>query len=101
MKKTSKTQMGLPQNRSSLKKQNDLSFQRQWDSEMPVLVENLLVMILTVVVLIAGVWVFLLILQMLLKFKTGHREDEGLTDLWQTVITKPEQNENDADSGVT
>lgn len=64
------------------------------------ILENLLVMVLTIVVMIAGAWLFLLFLQFIIKLKTGRREEDGLFDLWQSVITKPENAQNNGDSDI-
>ena len=49
---------------------------------MPVVIENILVMILTIVVLLAGGYLLLVILHWGLRVKSGRKEQEGLTDLW-------------------
>lgn len=49
---------------------------------MPVIIENLIIMILTILVLIVGGYVVLLLLNWGLKLKGGMREDEGLIQLW-------------------
>lgn len=55
------------------------------------IIENVVIVILTIICMIAGAWLFLLFLQLLLKMKTGRREEDGLMDLWQTVITPTEE----------
>lgn len=50
--------------------------------KMQVLFENILIMILTIVVLLAGAYLVLAVLGWGLKIKSGSREQEGLTDLW-------------------
>ena len=57
--------------------------------------ENILIMILTIVVLVAGAYVVLLLLGWGLKLKSGSREQQGLTDLWianqtEALRNKPE-----------
>lgn len=49
---------------------------------MPEILENILVMILTIVVPLAGGFLVLLVLGWWLKIKSGGREQQGLTDLW-------------------
>lgn len=61
-------------------------------------VENVAIVILTIVCLIASGWIFLLFLQVLLKIKTGRREEEGLMELWQTVITQTDDGQNQDDT---
>jgi ammonia channel protein AmtB len=58
------------------------------------IIENVVIVVLTIICMIAGAWIFLLFLQLLLKIKTGRREEEGLMDLWQTVITPTEDVKN-------
>lgn len=48
--------------------------------------ENLAVMILTIVFLLAAFYVVLLLLHWGLKLKTGKGEAEGLADLWQEAL---------------
>ena len=40
-------------------------------------------MVLTIVVLVGGLYLLLMILNAWLRFKSGSRETEGLTGLWQ------------------
>lgn len=47
--------------------------------------ENILIMILTVIVLLGGGYLVLLVLGWGMKLKSGHREQEGLTDLFSTL----------------
>lgn len=47
------------------------------------ILENLAVMVLTIVVLAGGLYLLLMILHAWLRFKSGSRETEGLTSLWQ------------------
>ncbi len=44
--------------------------------------ENLLIMILTIVFLLGGGYLFLAILGLGLRLKSKNREQAGLTDLW-------------------
>lgn len=46
------------------------------------IVENLVVMLLTILVLIVGGYLALVLLNWGLKLKGGLREDEGLVQLW-------------------
>lgn len=48
--------------------------------------ENLLVMILSILVLIAGGYFFLLIVHYGLKIRSRGREEEGLAILWQDNV---------------
>lgn len=52
--------------------------------------ENILIMILTVMILLGGGYLVLVILGWGMKLKSGHREQEGLTDLLSTL--KHQQN---------
>jgi hypothetical protein len=49
------------------------------------ILENILIMILTVVVLLGGGYLILIVLGWGMKLKSGHREQEGLTDLLSTL----------------
>lgn len=49
---------------------------------MAAVLENLLIMILTIVFLLGGGYLVLIILDWGLKIKSGRREQEGLTRLW-------------------
>jgi Na+/H+ antiporter NhaC len=49
------------------------------------ILENILIMILTVLVLLGGGYLVLVILGWGMKLKSGHREQEGLTDLLSTL----------------
>jgi hypothetical protein len=49
------------------------------------ILENVLIMILTVLVLLGGGYLVLVVLGWALKLKSGHREQEGLTDLLSTL----------------
>jgi hypothetical protein len=44
--------------------------------------ENILIMVLTIVVLLGGGYLFLVMLNWGLKIKSGSREQDGLTQLW-------------------
>ncbi len=56
---------------------------------MPAIVENILIMILTIVFLLGGGYFVLVILDWGLKVKSGSREQEGLTSLWAANQAKP------------
>ncbi len=64
------------------------------------IIENLLVMVLTIAVLLGSLYMLLLVLQWWLKLKTRGREEEGLSNLWQsTHLKQPGPDEDDgADS---
>jgi hypothetical protein len=65
---------------------------------MTALFENMLIMVLTIVVLIGGGYLFLVILDWGLKIKSGSREQDGLTGLWvssQSGKPKPESLDDD------
>jgi hypothetical protein len=49
---------------------------------MAPILENIIIMVLTIVVLVGGAYLVLVILDWGLKIKTGSREQEGLTNLW-------------------
>jgi len=49
---------------------------------MSAFLENILIMILTILVLLGGGYLLLVILDWGLEIKSGRREQEGLTDLW-------------------
>ena len=49
---------------------------------MPVILENILIMILTIAILLGGGYLVLLLLHWGLRIKSGGREEQGLTDLW-------------------
>jgi hypothetical protein len=60
---------------------------------MAAVLENILIMVLTIVVLLGGSYLLLAILGWGLKIKSGRKEQEGLTQLWtssQVVKPKPE-----------
>lgn len=48
---------------------------------MPAIAENLLVMVLTVVGLIGGLYLLLVLLDAWMRFKSGSREQDGLADM--------------------
>ena len=62
------------------------------------ILENLLVMVLTIVVLAGGFYLLLLVLNVWLKMKTGSREEEGLSDLWVAAVKEAKQNSEAKDS---
>lgn len=47
------------------------------------ILQNLAVMVLTIGVLVGGLYLLLMILHAWLRFKNGSRETEGLSSLWQ------------------
>jgi hypothetical protein len=49
------------------------------------ILENIFIMILAVVALLMGGYLILVILGWGMKIKSGHREQEGLTDLLSTL----------------
>jgi hypothetical protein len=49
------------------------------------ILENILIMIMTVMVLLGGGYLILIVLGWGMKLKSGHREQEGLTDLLSTL----------------
>jgi len=53
--------------------------------------ENLSIMVLSVVALIACGWLLLLMLEVLIRLKAGTRERDGLTRLWETALTKKDK----------
>ncbi|MBR9979464.1 MAG: hypothetical protein KFF50_00410 [Desulfatitalea sp.] len=57
------------------------------------IVEDLSIMVLTIVVLVVAFYLALLALDRGLKWKTGTREEEGLADLWQATVLKPADKE--------
>lgn len=59
---------------------------------MAAVLENILIMILTIVVLLGGGYLVLTVLGWGLKIKSGRREQEGLTRLWaSSQAGKPNQ----------
>ena len=50
------------------------------------ILENMMVMVLTLVVLAGGFYLLLLVLNVWLKIKTGTREKEGLANLWDSTM---------------
>ncbi len=63
---------------------------------MPGIVENILIMVLTIVVLVAGGYATLVVLGWLFKRKHGGQEEQGLTDLW--IANQPKNLENNPDA---
>jgi hypothetical protein len=57
-------------------------------------IENLLVMILSVAVLAGGIYLLLLFLQFWLKFKSAGREEQGLCEIWEEIQIKDKMNAN-------
>jgi NADH:ubiquinone oxidoreductase subunit 6 (subunit J) len=51
-------------------------------------IENLLVMILSVAVLAGGIYLLLLFLQFWLKVKSAGREEQGLSEIWEEIQIK-------------
>ena len=49
---------------------------------MHAIFENILIMLLTIVVLLAAGYMMLLLIGLGLKLKSGNREEQRLTDLW-------------------
>jgi hypothetical protein len=66
---------------------------------MAEIAENLLVMVLSVIILIGGIFLLLLLADMWLKFKSGSREQDGLADLLiaarTETLTKPQGTNED------
>ena len=60
---------------------------------MSAILENILIMILTIVVLLGGGYLILAILGWGLRVKSGRREQEGLTDLWIASQVKSQEPE--------
>ena len=64
------------------------------------LIENLIVMFMTIVVLIGAIYALLLVLHYWLKFKSAGREEQGLTALWvDNVALEPDREEVISDTG--
>ncbi len=57
------------------------------------IIENILIMLITIVVLLVGIYVLLVLLNWGLKLKGGAREEEGLFKLW--VETKKKEESSD------
>jgi hypothetical protein len=60
---------------------------------MDAVLENILIMILTIAVLVGGGYLVLVILGWWLRIKSGTREQDGLAELWascQVGTPKPE-----------
>ncbi len=49
---------------------------------MQAVIENILIMLITIVVLLAGGYLLLMVIQLGMKLKSGGREQQRLTDLW-------------------
>ncbi len=58
------------------------------------ILENILIMVLTIVVLVGGGYLALLVLGWGLKIKTGGREQEGLTNLWVEAKKEESSDQN-------
>jgi hypothetical protein len=69
---------------------NALIHGRRGSEAMAGILENILIMVLTVVCLLGGGYLALVLLGWVMKLKSGHREQEGLTDLW--ISLKHQQN---------
>jgi hypothetical protein len=66
---------------------------------MLAVLENILIMIITVLALIGGGYLLLVIIEWGLKAKSGSREREGLSDLWiASQADKPEKEATDGKS---
>ena len=63
---------------------------------MPEVLENILIMIFTIVVLVVGGYLTLVMLGWLIKLKHGGREEQGLTDLW--IANHPDAQKNKLDT---
>lgn len=61
---------------------------------MAAFLENILIMILTIVVLLGGGYLVLVILGWGLKIKSGSREQEGLTQLWASSQAKKSKSDS-------
>ena len=53
------------------------------------IIENVLIMIMTIVVLVGGAYLLLMLLDWWLKLKSGNREQDGLTSMWASTIKQP------------
>ncbi|MFZ1983148.1 MAG: hypothetical protein WAU91_01965 [Desulfatitalea sp.] len=62
------------------------------------ILENLTVMVSTIVVFVGSLYLLLLMLNAWLRFKTGSRETEGLSNLWQETQAqlRSEKKKNDS-----
>ena len=49
---------------------------------MQAIIENILIMVITIVALLAGGYLLLKVIELGLKLKSGGREQQRLTDLW-------------------
>ena len=56
-------------------------------------IENLLVMILSVAVLAGGIYLLLLLLHFWLRFKSAGREEQGLSEIWEDIRIRDKINE--------
>jgi len=63
------------------------------------ILENFLVMVLTIVVFVGGIYLFLLILHAGMRLKSGSRETEGLTNLWQDSLNQLRSQKKENDPG--
>jgi hypothetical protein len=66
------------------------------------IIENILIMLITIVVLLAGGYLLLKVIELGLKLKSGGREQQRLTDLWManqapTLPKTPEDPGSDED----
>ena len=65
------------------------------------ILENLLIVVLTILFLLGGGYLLLLVLGWGLKLKSGGREQAGLTDLWietQKLAQSENNSENNSDT---
>jgi len=63
---------------------------------MPEIFENILIMVLTIVILVAVGYLMLVLLGWLIKLKHGGREEQGLTDLW--IANHPDAQKDKSDT---
>jgi len=63
------------------------------------ILENLLVMVLTIVVFAVGIYLLLLIVHVWMRLKSGRRETEGLTHLWQDSLIQSRSQKKENDPG--
>ncbi len=64
---------------------------------MTSIIENVLVMVLTIVTLVGGFYLLLLVLNAWLKIKSGSREHEGLSNLWASAMKETKKSSDDAE----